>query len=300
MIRTVILFLSVTCLLAAADPTVSVRVKSMHLDRWPDTLYYDYDKAGRLTTIYNGHTYKTTYTYSGNTIIADTKGGSLVTMYLNSRGQVDSLTDIDTMRKTISTPNGDGTSNDMISLGKTRSVPYTTAMLSMDEISGVTTHGIVSIASKFLYDDAGYIREERIYLNGHRQIISRHMVQNGNIISYMVNYPVDTVRVINPKTMEEETKIIRQDDFIVNNVYDMSKMNTLMTNNLFGQGSKNVLVRSVRYDQVSRGDSTVTTYQYTYDNRSRITSLITTVKSTDPIPVNQDKEMEDRCFYTYY
>lgn len=302
-LKTFALFTINLLLLAAAKSPVTGKIKSIHLSHWRDTLSYQYDHAGRVSSASAAWGYITTYSYQGQTIIANTKGGSLVTMYLNSRGLVDSLTDVDTNRRTTVTHHQDGMQDDeMLSLGRTKTVPYTgNYTMDLDEIAGATTHGIELLSKKFLYDDQGFIREIRVYTKSGRPIISKHVVKDGNIVSYTVKYPKDTVHSVSPTTREIKEFVIEQLDFEVENTFDLSHTNTLVSNTLFGKSSKNIVTRSVRRSiSPNSQDSTVTTFKYTFDAAGRVSALTTSVRSTDPPGHNQDKDMEDACTFTYY
>ena len=307
-IKTILLFIASLALLAASDPSQPKgKIRSIQMSRWKDTLNYQYDKKGRVLSITTLTSYKTTYTYKNNRVTADTKGGSLVTMYLNSKGLVDSLTDIDSNRKTTSIPNTGFADDVMLAFGIDRHFPYTgNHLLSLDEIAGATTHNIISISKKFIYNREGFIKKEIVYTIGkdgsRRQVTATHSVENGNITSYTVTYPIDSIRVLNTKTGEYETKIVSQNDLTIRNSFDMSHLNTLAVNSLFGKSSKNVVIRSVRYYGASAlpHDSTVTAFKYTFDAKGSVATLVTAVRSTDPPEYNRDKEMEDTCSFTYY
>jgi hypothetical protein len=86
---------------------------------------------------------------------------------------------------------------------------------------------------------------------------------------------------------------------MVKNTYDPTKANSLATDFLFGKSSKNLLLRSVKYDQLAR-DSDVTTFSYTFNKAGKVSSLITTVKTNDPPDVRQYTERPDTCLFTYY
>jgi len=286
-LKTGLLFILAMLLLAASDP-LRGKIKSIHMDQWPDTLIYQYDKEGRLISLTTEKGFKTTYEYKGNTIIAETKGGSHVTMFLNSLGLVDSLTDIDTNRKITLTPQEGLPDNEMLSLGISRSFPYSgNHVLQMDEIAGVTTHGILSLSKKYYYDENGFIKQEIVYLkakgNKLRQIIASTEVRDGNIVSYSVKYAIDTIQVRNPKTGEFETKIVRQGDFTVKNTFDPNTKNTLAINPFWGKSSKNLMQCSVKYSLLPGvpQDSDVTTFKYTFDLQGRVSTLITKVQTND-------------------
>ena len=298
--KPILSFLALTMLLVgwSTKTPIQGKIKSIYIAKWNDTLIYHYDDQGRISSITTDRGYKTSYEYKGNTIVERTKGGSTVTMFLNSRGIVDSLIDMDSNRTTISTPNGDGTNNEQLNFGIRRYFPYSgNHVLPLDEIAGVTTHGILAFSKKFTYDELGFIKEERVYITGKRHIISTGVVTKGNITSYSVKYPVDTIQMLNPKTSKMETKIVRQGDFTVRNSFDPSKTNSLVSSPFFGKSSKNIVLRSVQYGS---GDSTVTTFNYTYDDRSRVSTLITKVKTNDPPEIKQFTERSDTCHITYY
>ena len=103
-LKSILIFTTSILLLAAAKPSdpFKGKLKSIHMAIWGDTLTYEYDKDGRVIARSNGKGYKTTYSYQGNTIIAKT-GWDVITMFLNSRGLVDSLTDVDSGRATTVT-----------------------------------------------------------------------------------------------------------------------------------------------------------------------------------------------------
>jgi YD repeat-containing protein len=300
-LKTTLIFISAILLLAAASPgdAQKGKLKSINMDKWGDTLTYQYDAEGRVTSHSSANRLKTTYTYQGKTIIAKT-GSSVITMFLNSRGLVDSLTDIDTNRITIYDANGNEVQTNF---GMTRIIPYSgNQTLDLDEIAGVTSHGIISFSKKFTYDDAGYIKEVRVYLSSGRQIVCTNTVVNGNIVSYSVKYPIDTIHQFNTTKKRMDTLIIMQNDFTVKNTFDAEKMNTLAINPFFGKSSKNIMLRSVKYQPPAGipSDSNVTTFKYTFDKENRVSTLITTVKTNDPPEEKMYSERPDTCSFTYY
>jgi hypothetical protein len=299
-LKPVLSFLALTILLSCWSVKVPIqgKIKTISLNKWKDTLTYHYDDQGRISSITTDRGYLTSYEYKGNTIVERTKGGSTVTMFLNSKGLVDSLIDIDSNRTTISIPNGDGTNNEQYNFGIHRYFPYSgNHVLPLDEIAGVTTHSILAFSKKFTYDELGFIKEERVHITGNRQIISKAVISKGNITSYSVKYPVDTIQMLNPKTSKMEAMIMRQVDFTVKNSFDEAKTNSLSTNPFLGKSSKNLVLRSVQY---GAGDSNVTTFKYTFDDRSRVSTLITKVKTNDPPEIKEFTERPDTCHITYY
>jgi len=203
-LKTILIFITAMLLLAAANPNgpFKGKLKSIHMAIWGDTLTYQYDKDGRVIARSNGKGYKTNYSYQGNTIIAKTSS-DVITMFLNSRGLVDSLTDVDSGRTTTVTHQEGFPDEEMLSFGATRTIPYSgNYTLELDEIIGVTTHSVINFSKKFTYDDDGYIKEVKVYLSSGRQIVCTNVVENGNIVSYAVRYPVDTIHQFNSKKKE--------------------------------------------------------------------------------------------------
>jgi hypothetical protein len=297
----IVLFISTVFILAAANPShLKGKIKTIHMDKWPDMLVYHYDNKGRVSSMTTGKDFETIYEYKGNTITARTKKGSTVTMYLNSRGLVDSLTDVDSNRKMTSTPREGFPDNEMFSLGISRYFPYSgNHILAISDIAGVTTHDIIRFSKKIIYDDAGFIKEERVYLSSGRQIVAVSEVKDGNTPSYTVRYPIDTLYRINPKTLRVDTSIVRQDDLIVKNTFDLNRTNSLASQSIFGKSNKNLIMRSVNYDQVSK-DSIVTTFKYSFGKGGKVTSLATAVKTNDPPEEKVYIERPDTCLFTYY
>lgn len=298
-LKAVLIFLSSILLLSAVDPRnpLKGKLKSIYINQWGDTLSYHYDNTGRLSSLTTNRGFKTSYEYTGKTIVARTAGGSVVTMFLNSSGLVDSLVDIDTNRTTIYDPQGNQVQTNF---GARRYFPYSgNHVLPLDEIAGATTHGLTRFSKKFIYDAAGNIKSEKIYFGINGKIHSENVMKNGNLVSYSVKYPIDTISILNPQTMKVDTKIVRQDDFTVKNTFDPGSTNTLVTGGLFGKSSKNLVLRSVHYSSLS-ADSTVTTFKYTFDAQKRVETLITKVKTNDPPEVKEFTERPDTCYFTYY
>lgn len=127
------------------------------------------------------------------------------------------------------------------------------------------------------------------------------MIENGNITSYIVRYLIeDTITAINPVTKEEELKIVKNEDLFVKMQYASGKANSLALHDFFGKSSKELASLKLDYYPRFKKDSTVTTFQYTYDKLSRVSTLIKTAKSTDPPEYNNDAQEADTCHFTYY
>jgi polyhydroxyalkanoate synthesis regulator phasin len=305
-LKPILFSLIIASLMAAGttDHPVKGKIKTIHRTWWSDTLVYVYDAQGRVSDQHAGHNYKTTYDYRSNAIIESNNSGRKLTMFLNSRGLVDSLIDIDSARTITENKGSDGYSDRQINFGATRSFPYSGhQILGFDEISSIVVRSFITISKKFSYDDAGYIKKEKVYLDGKLQVVSDALVENGNITSYTARYPVkDTVIRNNPKTNKLDTAIFGMIDFRVSNSFDPHKINTLMSDPHFGKCSKNLLRRSVSYNGLSATpqDSTVTTFKYTFDKDVKVSVLIKSVKSTDPPEANHDSYMADTCRLTYY
>lgn len=82
----------------ALKANLTGQLKTIYIARWGDTLTYHYDDQGRISEITSDRGYRSVYEYKGNIIRETTAGGSTITMYLNSRGLIDSLVDIDSNR----------------------------------------------------------------------------------------------------------------------------------------------------------------------------------------------------------
>ena len=301
-------FISIIALLLIAAGTIDHptkgKIKTIKRIWWSDTLVCDYDAQGRISDQHAGRIYKTIYDYRHNTIMESNNSGRKVTMFLNSRGLVDSLIDIDPARISTSTPGPDGQDNMMSNFGPRRDFLYSgNHVLSLGEMATVVVHSIITVSKKFKYDAEGYIKEEKGYGDGKLLVLSTSEIQNGNLISYKVKYLVgDTVIRFNAKKNKNDTAVFTQGDFIVKNTFDPTKANTLATNDFFGKCSRNLIARSTHYESLSPtpDDSTITTFQYSFDKESRVSTLIQSVKSTDPPEANHDKEMADTCRITYY
>jgi hypothetical protein len=200
-IKAIVVSISLLLIAASYPSHLKGKIKTIYMDKWRDTVTYQYDNKGRILVLTASRGFKTTYTYQSNTIIADTKGGSHVTMFLNSKGLVDSLIDMDSNRITRVLYSPEGAPSPQFSMGARRSFPYSGHdMLGLENIATVTSRGIAAISKKYIYDEAGFIKGEKIYTNGTLQVVSTHTAANGNIISYSVRYPVrDTIYHINPK-----------------------------------------------------------------------------------------------------
>ena len=96
--------------------------------------------------------------------------------------------------------------------------------------------------------------------------------------------------------------IVRQNDFMVKNTFDLNRANTLATNPFLGKSSKNLMIRSIKYDGLSLTpiDSNVTTFKYTFDQQGKVLTLITKVKTNDPPEEKVYSERPDSCSFTYY
>ncbi|MCW3127511.1 MAG: hypothetical protein JWO03_3169 [Bacteroidetes bacterium] len=298
-----ILFAAAAFLLLAATNPKTGKIKTIYSSRYGDTLTYKYDASGRISEVASDRGYLSTYIYKANIIIEKIKGGSTVTMFLNSRGFVDSLVDIDSSRITTLIPDPNGPPGVTRRLGIKRIFPYAgDHLLSLGDI-GINPQSIVGVSKKFIYDDQGYLTQERSYLAGKLEVTADHVIENGNIASYIIKYFfADTVVAVNPVTNEKDIKIVKNDNMFCKLKYVPGKTNSLATSALFGKASKGLASQMVEYDaeralQIS--DSTVTTFRYTFDDRQRVSSLIKTVSST-PGPWNSDAQEADTCHFRYY
>ena len=301
--KTTLLAITAIVLIGAADPgtALSGRLKTIYSSQWGDTLTYHYGTDGRVSKVTSNLGYSSVYEYKGNTITERTKGGGIVTMYLNAQGYVDSLVDIDSSR--ISTTYADpGTGPRLITKGGVRRVfAYSGDYLLSSGDAGINPQSPIGISKKFIYDRDGYLIQERSYLGGKLQMTTDRVIDHGNIASYVVRYHfVDTVTAIDPVTLTEEIKIIKNDDVRRRMVYASGKTNTLSPFHLFGKASSGLTLQQTESYLPTSSDSTVNTYKYTYDAKQRPSTLILGVHSTDPPGYNSDLQRADTCRFTYY
>jgi len=267
------------------------KLKTFYSSQNGDTIKCDYDAEGRLTAYTGARGYKTSYEYKGNTIIETTVGGRKVEMYLNGKGLVDSLTDVDLERakKDSLTPR----------FRPTRTFPYSGIPVLF---GGVATDSKIILSKKFVYDSLGLLSEQRAYINGRQWVTLSYIVENGNIRSCLSkNYLTDTVTAINPKTKQKETKVIHYSDELNKMDYSHETSNSLTMEAMFGKYPKNLTSRKLTfYPPGASRDSTITSYKYTFDEKGRVATLIKTEKSTDPPEWNNDARMANTCSFTYY
>ena len=291
----IIILSAVVALMAfSAGKPIQGKIKTFASSQNGDTMTRYYDAEGRLS-YYTGHRgYKTSYEYKGNAIIQTTLSGSTVTMYLNGRGLVDSLTDIDPNRIFENGAQKPG-------VRPMRAFPYAGNHVLSYLDGGVASRNTGVISKKFSYDSEGFLREEKEYVNGQLWATSVNIVEAGNITSYTIKYFFnDTVSVINPKTMISDTRVIQLGNRFFTISYDATKQSSLAMDGPFGKCSRNLAMRMVDHSLPVSGDSTVFTYQYTFDNSHRVSSLFKTAKSTGPPEWNDDEQLGDKASYTYY
>jgi hypothetical protein len=250
-----------------------------------DTLTCYYDNNGNLAYYSNGKGYKTAYEYRKQTITETTDGGSKVTMYLNSRGLVDSLVDIDTMRAFA-----DGAPRKGVR--PVRTFKYTGGHLLSYLDGGIASRNAEVITKKFVYDTAGNLIKQTEYVNGVLWAEASSVIEKENIASYTIRYFfLDTVSVVNPKNMEVRTSVIKLGDRMFSYSYDTEKLNSLAVTGIFGKCSKNLTVKMT--DQSlplsNKNESEVVSYKYTYDDKDRVSMLIKT-----------EDGKEDTTVFTYY
>lgn len=246
-----------------------------------DTMTCYYYNNGQLAYYATPQGYKTGYEYKGSTLSRDLKitrspivtetttGGSKVTMYLNSKGLVDSLIDIDTMRALVDRAAKKG-------VQPVRTFPYAGVHVLSYLDGGIAGRDAAVITKKFVYDTAGYLIHQTEYVNGVLWAEASSKIEHGNIVSYAIKYFfTDTVITINPVTMEADTKTMKLADRLFTYRFDAEKKNSLAMTGIFGKCSQNLAVRMTDHAvPLSSGDSTVETYQYSYDDKDRVSTLI--------------------------
>jgi hypothetical protein len=82
--------------------------------------------------------------------------------------------------------------------------------------------------------------------------------------------------------------------------YVPDKSNSLAMDGHYGKCPKNLVSRAVSFSLPLSGDSSVETYNYTFDEKGRVATLIMAVKSTWPPSINDDAKQTDSCVFTYY
>ena len=272
----------------------SGKLRSFHSAQNKDTVVYHYDNEGRVSYYTAARDYRTSYEYHDHTITETTAGGSMVTMYLNSRGLVDSLTDIDPMR---AFQNGKPSPHVRATRAFYHGGLYVLTYLN----GGIASRNAKFISKKFVYDTAGYLLQETEYVNGQLWAQANSTVSEGNITSYSIRYFFnDTASVTNTVTGKEEIKVFQLGNRLFTMNYAADKANTLSISSPFGRCSKNLVMRMVDNSLPQSKDSTVYIYQYTFDHDQRVSGMLQTVKSTDPPEWNNDAVMSDKCTFTYY
>lgn len=258
------------------------KVKTIYTHDNHDTITCYYDNNGQLAYYTSHDGYKTAYEHRKNKIIETTHGGSKVTMYLNSRGLVDSLVDIDTMRAFT-----DGAPRQGVRPVRTFRYAGLHVLSYLD--GGLAGRNAEVVSKKFVYDTAGYLIHQTEYVNGNLWAEADSKIENGNIAVYAIRYFFkDTVTMINEKDMSAVTRVVKLADRTFTYRYDTEKQNSLAMTGLFGKCSANLAVKMVDRSAGAK-DSTVSIYTYTYDDKDRVSTLI---DATDG--------KRDTSVFTYY
>jgi hypothetical protein len=254
------------------------RVQTIASTATDDTLTCYYDNNGKLVYYTSTDGYKTVYEFRKAKVTESTYGGSHVTMFLNERGLVDSLVDIDSNRVA-------GHHRNQLHL--TREFPFWGVhLLSYDECH-LSGKNCVLISRKLTYDNRGYLSSEIMYVNGSPWAVCRHEVAKDDLSAYSLQFSeADTAILIDQVTAEAIYRIERYDPVHTHISYS-DAANSLMMHDIFGKCSRHLPARQVSY--YSRTDSAVIKYDYTYDKKDRAARLIQTTPAA-----------QDTVIYTYY